>query len=62
MTQIMKIMKYSLESSDPLLSKYRSTTHGNELSFEFDKKLNQLWLSKLEKELNFDENAIKGWR
>ena len=60
--QIMEMMKYSLEVSDPLIPKYinRNANVGN--SYEKKRKYYLSWLSNSQKEYKSVENYVHGWK
>ena len=60
--QIMDMMKYSLEISDPLISKYINRNANMASSYEKKREFHLYWLSNIEKGYKSVENYVHGWK
>ena len=60
--EIMMIMKYSLEVSDPMILKYSGRDHKQTKSFHLERNLLQLWLDKIDDKLKHLGSYLQGWR
>ena len=59
--QIMDMMKYSLEISDPLIPKYINSNANMDNSYEKMREFHLYWLSNIQKGYKSVENYVHGW-
>ena len=60
--QIMDMMKYSLEISDPLIPKYINSNANMDNSYEKMREFHLYWLSNIQKGYKSVENYVHGWK
>ena len=60
--QIMEMMKFSLEISDPLISRYINRNANIDNSYEKKRKFHLSWFSHIRKEFKSVETYVHGWR
>ena len=60
--QIMDMMKYSLEISDPLIPKYINRNANMDNSYERKRKFHLSWFSNIQKRYKSIEKYVHGWK
>ena len=60
--QIMDMMKYSLEISDPLIPKYINRNANMDDSYVKKREFHLYWLSNVQKAYKSVENYVHGWK